>query len=132
VAPDSWPGSTARHFTLVESRFDAPVSQLDVAGSADVIAAGAFSMVAGLPAAHIARWNGATWRPLGPGVPGAVTALAHNGGVVYVSSVNDGSGALLLGAFDGITWRELATPGCRPDPAAGCSTSTRSSRSSAA
>jgi hypothetical protein len=105
-------------FTLVESRFDAPVSQIDVVGSSDVIAAGAFTMVAGLPAAHIARWNGATWRPLGAGVPGAVTALAHNGGIVYVSSVNDGSGALLLGAFDGVAWHELATPaaGLTPQP----------------
>lgn len=105
-------------FTLVESRFDAPVSQIDIAGSNDVIAAGAFSMVAGLPAAHIARWNGATWRPLGSGVPGAVTALAHSGGLVYVSSVNDGSGALLLGAFDGITWHELASSasGLTPQP----------------
>ena len=81
-----------------------------------MIVAGSFSMVGGLPAAHIARWNGATWRPLGPGVPGAVTALAHSGGVVYVSSVNDGSGALLLGAFDGITWHELATPGAGLTP----------------
>jgi hypothetical protein len=103
-------------FTLIESRFDAPVSQIDIAGSNDLIAAGSFSMIAGLPAAHIARWNGATWRPLGPGVPGAVTALAHNGGIVYVSSVNDGSGALLLGAFDGITWHELATPGAGLTP----------------
>jgi hypothetical protein len=37
---------------------------------------------------------------------------------VYVSSVNDGSGALLLGAFDGTTWHELATPvaGLTPQP----------------
>jgi hypothetical protein len=97
-------------FTLIESRFDAPVAQLDVAASNDVIAAGEFTMVAGLPAAHIARWNGATWRPLGAGVPGAVTAVAHSGGLIYASSVNDGSGALLLGAFDGVAWHELATP----------------------
>src|SRR5262249_32946868 len=90
-----------------------------IAGSNDRIGAGSFSMVGGLPVAHIARWNGAAWRPLGPGVPGAVTALAHNGGVVYVSSVNDGSGALLLGAFDGITWHEPAAPGTGPTPQPG-------------
>lgn len=95
----------------IDDRFDAPVSELDAIGPRDVIAAGAFTAVAGTAAGHIARWDGSAWRPLGAGVPGSVTALARSGATVYVSTIDDGTGALLLGAFDGATWRELAVPG---------------------
>lgn len=105
-------------FTTIETRFDAPVGQIDAIGPRDVVVAGSFTQVGGVAAGHIARWNGAGFRALGAGVPGIVTALAHGGATVYVSTVSEGSGALLLGAYEGATWRELATPGSGLTPEA--------------
>jgi hypothetical protein len=98
-------------FTAVPGEFDAPVSQLDVVAPRDVIAGGSFTSVGGVAASRIARWNGAAWSPLGTGLPGAPSAIAHGGGTIYASTFDEGNGALLLGAFDGSTWRELAAPG---------------------
>jgi hypothetical protein len=98
-------------FNAVPGEFDAPVSQLDVVAPRNVIAGGSFSTVGGVTAARIARWNGAAWAPLGAGLPGTPSAIAHGGGTIYASTFDEGSGAFLLGAFDGSTWRELAAPG---------------------
>ena len=75
-----------------------------------MIAAGSFTKVGALDASRIARWNGTAWRALGTGAPGMVTALAHDATKVYISTYDEGNGRLLLGAFDGTTWSELATP----------------------
>ncbi len=45
----------------------------------DLIAGGDFTSAGGLPAAHIARWDGAAWAPLGAGLDGVVFALAGDG-----------------------------------------------------
>src|SRR5690606_17797744 len=97
--------------TVIEEGFDAAVMHVDVSGE-DVIAAGPFLNAGEVAAAHIARWDGQTWSPLGAGVPGHVVALTRDaGGTVYVSTYDiDGAGAYLLGAFDGESWVELATP----------------------
>jgi hypothetical protein len=97
-------------FTTIEDGFDAPVLQLDIAGTSDVIAAGTFTKVGALDASRIARWDGTTWRPLGAGLPGMVTAIARHGTRVYASTFEEGNGAFLLGEYDGTTWKELATP----------------------
>jgi hypothetical protein len=105
------------HFVTVEDRFDAPVALIDAGGAAggatDVLVAGSFTAVGDTAALHVARYDGAAWHALGGGVPGFVTAIARGGGTTYASSVDDGGGAapLLLGAFDGAAWRELAKPG---------------------
>ena len=97
-------------FTTIEDAFDAPVTQLEVVGPSDVIAAGSFTRVGAVGASRIARWNGAAWSALGAGLPGMPTALAYAGTTVYVSTFDEGSGAFLLGAYDGSSWKELATP----------------------
>lgn len=77
---------------------------------------GSFEEAGGVPAATIAKWNGATWSPVGDGFNSAVRAL-----VVY----DDGSGAVLVaaGAFtfsgnklvnriakwDGTSWSALGS-----------------------
>ncbi len=49
----------------------------------DLIAAGAFSAAANVPAANIARWDGVAWHPLGEGLPRAADALAaHEGELI--------------------------------------------------
>jgi hypothetical protein len=96
--------------TIVEDGFDQPVTQLDPVSSTDVIAAGSFTKVGALDASRIARWDGTTWHALGDGAPGMVMAVAHDATKVYISTYDEGNGMYLLGAFDGTTWTELATP----------------------
>ncbi len=97
-------------FTMIEDGFDAPVTKLDVVAADDVIAGGYFATIDTLEASRIARWDGTSWRALGPGIPASPTALAHDATKVYVSTVDEGNGQFLLGAFDGTQWVELATP----------------------
>ena len=105
-------------FTILEDRFDAPVTGLDAGGAADLVVSGGFTRIGDLEASRIARWNGTAWRALGSGLPGVATALAHDATTVYASTFDEGAGAYLLGAFDGTVWRELATPatGLTPSP----------------
>jgi hypothetical protein len=94
---------------IVEDGFDAPVAHLDVGSGDDVIAGGTFTAVDGVAAPKLARWDGTTWRGLGE-PPGFVTAVAHDGARVYVSTYDEGSGFLLLGTLEGGQWVDLATP----------------------
>jgi hypothetical protein len=96
--------------TIVENNFDQPVTLIDPVSSTDVIAAGPFTKVGALAASRIARWNGTAWRTLGAGSPGMVMAVTHDATKVYISTFDEGNGMYLLGAFDGTTWSELATP----------------------
>lgn len=102
--------------TMIEEGFDAPVNQLDAAGSSDIIVGGSFTKVGTLDAARIARWNGTAWSALGTGLPGFPTAITHDGATVYVSTFDEGAGQLMLGKFEGGTWTELATPGANLTP----------------
>lgn len=104
--------------TTIEDRFDAQITQLDVASATDIIVGGSFSSVGTVQAARIARWDGTAWHALGPGLPGSPTAIAHDATTVYTSTLDEGSGTLLLGAFDGTTWKDLAGPtaGITPVP----------------
>jgi hypothetical protein len=95
---------------MVEEGFDGVVTQLDPVAPNDVIVAGAFTKVGDVEAAKIARWNGTTWSALGAGLPASVSALAHDATTVYASTYDEGAGQYLLGAFDGTSWKELATP----------------------
>lgn len=96
--------------TMIEDTFDGAVTELDVLGETELVVAGSFMHIGEFEATRIARWQGTVWSALGAGVPGQPTALAHRGETVYVSTFNDGSGSYLLGEFDGVVWRELATP----------------------
>lgn len=59
-----------------------------VSGS-DVYVGGRFTTAGGLPASHVAKWDGASWSPLGSGLSGGtnfgmVHAVAADGNDVYV------------------------------------------------
>jgi len=105
-------------FTMVEDQFDAAVMQIDPVGPREVLVGGLFSEIGDVAASRVARWNGTAWSALGDGLPGMPTALAHDGATVYTSTFDEGSGAYMLGAFDGTAWHELATPaaGLTPVP----------------
>ena len=88
--------------------FDGPVQFLDVRDGDDVIAAGTFANVGSTPALHIAHYRQGEWHALGDGLKGQPQAIGRDDAMVYASTYNDGSGAYLLGGYDGEEWRELA------------------------
>ncbi len=80
----------------------------------DPILAGHFTHVGGVPASNIARWDGAAWLPLGPGLIGqygyGVKAMAvHNDGLV-AGGLFTHAGAQpvnYIARWDGETWSSL-------------------------
>jgi hypothetical protein len=84
---------------------------------------GIFGIAGGVPAQHIARWNGASWAPLGTGVSGGTATLGTY--VTALAVFDDGSGpSLLVGgsftaaggvpanyiaAWDGASWAPLGS-----------------------
>jgi len=77
-----------------------------------LIVAGEFTTAGGLPANHIASWDGSTWSPLGSGIDGGVGALT-----VYNSNLIAGGGFTTAGgtsanniaSWDGSTWSPLGS-----------------------
>lgn len=85
-----------------------------------VYAGGYFTQASGLPAGGIARWDGATWSPLGTGIGGGllpyVGALAvfddGSGPALYVGGRFNQAGGIVspnLAKWDGVNWS--AVPG---------------------
>jgi len=92
------------------------VNALAVSGS-DVYAGGHFTTAGGIPANHIAKWNGTNWSALGSGLANDYTypwvyALAVSGRDVYAGGVfttAGGSPANFVAKWDGTTWSALGT-----------------------
>jgi hypothetical protein len=87
-----------------------------------LIAAGRFDLAGGSPAANIAAWDGAAWRPLGSGTNEDVHALAvfETGGMpLLIASgeftVAGGIAASGIASWDGQAWRPLGE-GLIPPP----------------
>lgn len=95
--------------TNIGEGFDSTVSLIEPIGANEVVVAGYFTKVGEVDAMRIARWNGSTWSALGDGLPATPTALAHDATTIYASTYDEGA-QYLLGAFDGTSWKELATP----------------------
>jgi hypothetical protein len=80
----------------------------------DVVIGGWFNSVGGVPANHIARWDGATWSAFGGGTNGAVGSLAlmPDGSLVAAGIFNLAGGIAVDRAarWDGVTWSPLGTP----------------------
>ncbi|MBL9076377.1 MAG: hypothetical protein JNL08_02670 [Planctomycetes bacterium] len=79
----------------------------------ELIVGGAFDTVLGtntVAAAHIARWNGTAWAPLGTGLPGrANAAVVFNGGLHVAGDFGTGSAATNLRVWGGSIWVPLGT-----------------------
>lgn len=76
----------------------------------DLIAAGIFSEASGQPAAHIARWDGEAWYPLGEGLNGnAGGLLVHDGDLIAVGGFTEAGGITANGIarWDGEAWHAL-------------------------
>ncbi|HYF65274.1 MAG TPA: cadherin-like domain-containing protein [Herpetosiphonaceae bacterium] len=75
--------------------------------------AGTFSAAGGVPAANIARWDGASWHALGSGLSGAanrVFSLASWNGDLYAGgsfSSAGGAPAANVARWDGATWHAV-------------------------
>ncbi|MBI5652890.1 MAG: hypothetical protein HZC40_20945 [Chloroflexi bacterium] len=76
--------------------------------------AGAGNCTSGNGCYKIAKWNGATWSPLGTGVDGAVWTLAVNGTDLYAGgsflnagSCTSGNGCNYIAKWNGSTWSPL-------------------------
>lgn len=92
---------------------DDPVSVLVMDGSGNLYAGGDFTAVGGVPANHIAKWNGIAWSALGTGIDGAVTELVIDGsGNLYAGGDFGKAGggvANRVAKWNGTTWSALGT-----------------------
>ncbi|HUS17273.1 MAG TPA: S-layer homology domain-containing protein [Chloroflexia bacterium] len=82
-----------------------------VSGS-DVYVAGAFSSAGGLPANHVARWDGSTWSALGSGLNSGANAVAVSGTNVYAGgafTTAGGAPASRIARWDGSAWSALGS-----------------------
>lgn len=73
----------------------------------DLIVGGKFTSAGGVPANHIARWDGTSWYPLGEGVNGNVRALAEfNGNLVAAGEFTTAGGMAVnfIAQWDGFSW----------------------------
>ena len=85
----------------------------------DLIVAGHFSQAGGVPASHIARWDGERWHPLGSGLGHRFTAPAVSALLVHDGALVAGGEFLLAGGrdanyvarWDGEQWSPLVGPG---------------------
>lgn len=98
----------AGELRVVTDELDGVVQFIDVRAGGDVLVAGLFTSIGDVAAARIAHYEGGEWKALGDGLLGQPQAIGRDDERVYASTYDDGSGAYLLGAFDGDAWQELA------------------------
>lgn len=93
------------------------VTTAQVLASGEVLVGGGFGVVAGVPAANLARWNGTGWLPesSGTGPNTDVSALAVDaGGALLVGGYFTSLGGIparYLARHDGSTWTAPPSPG---------------------
>ncbi len=88
----------------------APNVRCFVSLAGDLYAAGSFANAGPVPANNIARWDGASWWPLGNGPDSTVRALATDGTLLYAGGpfTNvDGLFSPGLAIWDGTAWASL-------------------------
>jgi hypothetical protein len=113
----TWDGSTFEPLgTLADDAFDS-VSEL-FSWNGQLIAGGNFTNLNG--PSHVARWDGASWQPLGSGFPVSVTALTvWNGNLAVAGWSYVGAATTpVVKTWDGTTWTTLPVPPMLRAPAA--------------
>jgi hypothetical protein len=93
--------------------FGSTVQALAVLANGDLVIAGGFSSVSGVPCANIARWNGVAWSALGAGCNGVVRglAVAPNGDLYATGAFVQAGGVVCNGIarWNGVAWSALGT-----------------------
>lgn len=92
-----------------------PVYSLATDGQGNVYAGGLFTVIGGVAANRIAKWDGTAWSALGSGVAGGVSvtivrALAVSGTDLYVGGNFTSAGGVMansIAKWDGRTWSAL-------------------------
>lgn len=79
----------------------------------ELVVFGPFTVIGGVPANQVARWNGVTWAPLGAGPSGTVRALCEWQGDLIACGEFSGGGNPAYGVarWDGSVWTMLGTGG---------------------
>jgi hypothetical protein len=91
-----------------------PVSAIAVNGSG-VYVGGEFTTAGGVPANHIAKWDGSSWSALGSGLSGyfnVVSAIAVSGSEVYAGGFFTSAGGVpanYIAKWDGASWSALGS-----------------------
>lgn len=92
---------------------NAAASSAAVDTNGDLVVGGRFTAAGGSAAAHIARWNGASWGALGSGMDGDVLAICTlaNGDLVAGGSFTTAGGVVAngLARWDGTSWTAFGT-----------------------
>jgi hypothetical protein len=91
--------------------YSASVNALAVSGT-NLYAGGEFSTAGGVPANHVANWDGSTWSALGSGMNGEVFALVASGTDLYAGGLFTMAGgvpAKYITKWDGSTWSALGS-----------------------
>ncbi len=79
-----------------------------------IVVSGSFSRVDAVPAANIARWDGASWLPMGSGISGSASAFVEHNGDLYIGGnftfADPVTGtAFYLARWDGAAWRAVGS-----------------------
>jgi trimeric autotransporter adhesin len=78
----------------------------------ELYAGGVFTTAGGVPASHIARWNGMSWDSVGPGFSGNVWALCVYNGELYAGGFFQYSGSLYcpgIARWNGTSWSQAGS-----------------------
>ncbi len=89
---------------------DDTVFAMAVSGN-EIFTGGAFTNVAGIPASHVARFDGTSWFPLGTGINGNVYDMVHFNNFTIAGgsfSIAGGVSADNLALWDGSSWTAIA------------------------
>jgi len=76
----------------------------------DLYVGGTFNMIDGVPHARIARWDGAQWHSVGPGLNGTVTTILRQDGTLIAGGFFDASNGVAtnrIASFDGTEWHQI-------------------------
>lgn len=91
--------------------FNGPVRALALY-QGELVAGGDFTQAGGVPAAHVALWDGVSWQPLGDGTNDAVWCLLPwNGSLVAGGAFTSAGGvpASRVARWDGTSWSPLGS-----------------------
>jgi hypothetical protein len=84
---------------------DAVLSAIEYRG--ELYVGGRFQVIGGVPARHIAHWDGTVWREVGGGLPGEVSALAVYQDQLVAAGGRSGGNEFGVMRWDGAHWTPL-------------------------